>query len=522
MDWLVIGRTNFTNEKNGRQNMYKLREGDIIKIGKIMFKIRELKPLINKETGGEMKEIGNETCLYDKTKVISFKSKATANIELDNNNNMNRIKIQSNIKNQEEHMNNNHNFLQLNVNKNISHPQIKKHSCRICLSEGEIYNSNTLLIDNPLINPCNCLGSVRFIHLECLRYWLSSKITTKSSYDNSVRSYSFKEFECEICKTIIPYRIQYNKEIITLVHFENFSPPYILLESLNLNTQLRDNLISIYAICFSPQKASIKIGRSNDSELRLTDISVSRNHSQLIYNKGNFYIEDNRSKFGSLLLIQNEIQFLPYQNFSIQVGKFHLTFKLFRTIMSWFKCYRNKRLSQMNYEMIFHQLKLLIFEEENKNIKCLNYKGDISNSLTLDEKDNIKNSLVIKQEDKIDNSNLETENNNISAMMVNSNLNSSKVRLINENEDKPLINGIETIEKKIEKIFRKENGLEFINTSKKRFETNIKLNSLTRLLNNNETMKNEENNIINNVSTEKNVKKKKTKATTFILTNKKE
>ena len=41
-------------------------------------------------------------------------------------------------------------------------------SCRICLEEHEEEK-------NPLITPCKCIGSVRFIHMDCLKEWLDSK-----------------------------------------------------------------------------------------------------------------------------------------------------------------------------------------------------------------------------------------------------------------------------------------------------------------------------------------------------------
>ena len=62
--------------------------------------------------------------------------------------------------------------------------KLKSYTCRICLQEGEFSG------ENPLISPCNCTGSVKFLHLECLRKWLTSKVIIKHSYDNSVISYS--------------------------------------------------------------------------------------------------------------------------------------------------------------------------------------------------------------------------------------------------------------------------------------------------------------------------------------------
>lgn len=43
--------------------------------------------------------------------------------------------------------------------------------CRICLMAG---GSPT----NPLLEPCGCVGSLKFVHQECLKKWLKVKITS--------------------------------------------------------------------------------------------------------------------------------------------------------------------------------------------------------------------------------------------------------------------------------------------------------------------------------------------------------
>ena len=62
--------------------------------------------------------------------------------------------------------------------------------CRICLSEEEP--------GNPIISPCDCTGSVGFIHLECIREWLEGKKHKKET--PIVNSYIWRGLECEICK----------------------------------------------------------------------------------------------------------------------------------------------------------------------------------------------------------------------------------------------------------------------------------------------------------------------------------
>ena len=49
------------------------------------------------------------------------------------------------------------------------------------------------------------------------------------------------------------------------------------------------------------EKSSIKIGRANECEIRLTDISVSRRHAEIKLVDGDFYIKDTGAKFGTLV-----------------------------------------------------------------------------------------------------------------------------------------------------------------------------------------------------------------------------
>ena len=50
------------------------------------------------------------------------------------------------------------------------------------------------------------------------------------------------------------------------------------------------------------EKASeIKLGRGHESDIRVTDISVSRVHASVVHNNGKFYFRDENSKFGTLM-----------------------------------------------------------------------------------------------------------------------------------------------------------------------------------------------------------------------------
>jgi len=52
---------------------------------------------------------------------------------------------------------------------------------------------------------------------------------------------------------------------------------------------------------------TFKLGRGHDSDLRINDISVSRCHAVIKFKSDGFYLTDNMSKFGTLILIRNKI-----------------------------------------------------------------------------------------------------------------------------------------------------------------------------------------------------------------------
>jgi hypothetical protein len=228
----------------------------------------------------------------------------------------------------------------------------KKHSkCRICLMEDNEQ-------DNPLIRlPCKCRGSMKSIHLICMQQWLRSKITTKSL--NFLTVHSFKNIECEICKQSIPEKIKFRNEVISFVDYDKPDGCYIILES--LSNEKRETR-HVYIINMK-EKKNMKIGRANDADVRMTDISISRNHAELKLKLNGFYLEDNASKFGTLLQLQSDVLFLPNKNFALQSGRIYITITLKRTFIGWLLCYHNKALNEFDYNNYFE--KQIIAVENN-------------------------------------------------------------------------------------------------------------------------------------------------------------
>jgi len=74
-----------------------------------------------------------------------------------------------------------------------------------------------------------------------------------------------------------------------------------LLESLTFE---KNSSRMVHLIMPDTVKTNFKLGRGHESDVRVSDISVSRCHALIKYNlqNGRFYLEDNLSKFGTLVL----------------------------------------------------------------------------------------------------------------------------------------------------------------------------------------------------------------------------
>lgn len=87
-------------------------------------------------------------------------------------------------------------------------------------------------------------------------------------------------------------------------------------------------------------KNIIKIGRGVDTDLRINDISVSRVHAFIKLENGGFYLEDNHSKFGTLVLLNKPLILNKNNaNVDIQCGRTVLKFNVKKKQTSNFGCF---------------------------------------------------------------------------------------------------------------------------------------------------------------------------------------
>jgi hypothetical protein len=191
--------------------------------------------------------------------------------------------------------------------------------CRICFE----CNSSK---ENPLLLLCKCHD---YIHFECLKLYFMSKLKIVESERGAVTTYIFEKCNCEICLTPYPTRFRIPKfdKIYDLVDISLPSEyDYMILESLDY---IKDgkNLKLIHLIQFKEDK--IYIGRHTLNDIIDNDISVSRFHSVLKYNRENGYIllENRSEKFGSLVLVRGNIK-MRNKAIHFQVGRTYITANL--------------------------------------------------------------------------------------------------------------------------------------------------------------------------------------------------
>ena len=156
----------------------------------------------------------------------------------------------------------------------------------------------------------------------------------------------------------------------------------MVLEGFNIDETEKKTLYVIFMKNFaeiSMVKSYLIQGRDLTNDLIIDDLSVSRSHSIIKTEKGEFFIKDQNSKFGTLILLPNEIILLPYKQLAIQSGKYYMSFIVKKTILAYLKCFSIRK-TVLDYEE---------FLEKNipkaKVVDCIYKKDSINNDESNNE-----------------------------------------------------------------------------------------------------------------------------------------
>ena len=280
--------------------------------------------------------------------------------------------------------------------------------CRIC------YGDDTS-DENPLICPCICKGSMKYIHYDCLKNWLNSKIEEDISVDSEnpeieVISYNRKDISCELCKEKLPDYVKYKDRFYNISFYKPKFEEFFVLESMRADKH-KAKFIHIISL---DKKNSINIGRANECELSISELSVSRFHCIIHKDEGDLYLEDNSSKFGTLILIQNNNMIMnDFMPLRVQINKTFIKFKI--SLPFKFTCCKDpytvesrKYDYQVQNRKCFDILSYFIIKENDANLEAEEEETINNNKKEelIDEDNNKKEEKNDEQDEENDNKEL--------------------------------------------------------------------------------------------------------------------
>lgn len=369
-----------------KSNYFKITEGDVIKIGKIIIRVRKIKfePKIEKSKNNNRNS--NKIDLYNSFSVGKIKNLKEIGTNAINDN------IEDIIVNNDLNSSNKENYFNIkNEDKAINNKNSK--ICRICYQIEE--NEN-----DPLIHPCLCSGSLKYIHLNCLKQWLGTRNSIKVENNEYCNIYMIKEIDCEICKSRIPDYIRHNNKLFKIIDFKTNFKNYFSFENLTLDKQ---KYKYIYIINLDKNK-KIKIGRGHESNVLLSDISISRVHCFINVEDGHVFLEDNDSKYGTLVLIQTSNINLTENIFlNIQIGRSFINCKIKKPFRIFGCCdIKEKADSNFYYKQNEKKMKKILTvktEEESKYIEEevkdeVDDEKDEKIDIDVDEDDNLNRTCL--------------------------------------------------------------------------------------------------------------------------------
>ena len=359
-------------------------------------------------------------------------------IDLNNLNNSNIKNIKNSTKkkksrNKTEKKKKNSKSKNISKNKqvnNIEEIKLNNKICRICLS-GETNPSK-----NPLICPCVCKGSMKYIHYFCLKNWLNLKVESEVGPNNietdrPTITYSTNDIRCELCKSKYPDYVKHNGKLYNVSFYKPKYDQFLVLESVRNDTR-RTRFIHIIPL---NNYSMHRIGRLNNCDLSLPDSSISRVHC-CFYIENNQLVLENNSKFGTKILIQKKKLNMVYDYpLCIEAQNTYLKIYLSRKF-SLFSCCGSSTKSQ---------IKMHPYQSQNQ-------KGfDLFCSMVFKEDDNDSDNEENKEENEKDNANKNLIDNNSEEEKKDNSKNETGSERIDENKkvNKEIKN--ETKEKDIKK-----------------------------------------------------------------------
>ncbi|CDW85377.1 fha domain [Stylonychia lemnae] len=362
--WLVLRKTkpqnstlrNFFTEPTFQYIKLK----DIIKFGRVNFKIsalhsKQLRPDIQGlgPTKTDNDAMSSHSANVDKIQISQVSMMNITEMNMMDNignsyNNYNQSTFLPGISKAVNDDNNQGNGPPIKT-KDKNPTQSQARVCRICLGEDEDEYGEFLC-------PCNCSGSMKDIHISCLKEWLNGKKLVY--HGDRVKSFFWKALECELCKQ--PFENKLKDRLFQIMDFEKPETDYMIMES------VKSAPAKVIHVFYLNQSDEFRVGRSVDTDMKIADISVSRLHSYIRILGDQLVIEDNGSKFGTLIKIKE-----PYElAISGQPRKQSSLYQIGRTLI-YFGLHQKGRSQKKNQKRMNRKIDSSIMNENSEYIRTI-------------------------------------------------------------------------------------------------------------------------------------------------------
>lgn len=149
----------------------------------------------------------------------------------------------------------------------LDHEALASTLCRICLLEGSTE-------EDPLITPCLCKGSIEFVHLGCLRYWIRGRLNLTDGASGG--SYFYRPLACELCKATYPTYVNLAQDRVPLVEVPRTTPPFIVLE----------NLVELKAVPLAPSVQERFMAKMSGAHIKPAFHGTDTRNYESIFSRG--------------------------------------------------------------------------------------------------------------------------------------------------------------------------------------------------------------------------------------------
>ena len=190
-------------------------------------------------------------------------------------------------------------------------------------------------------------------------------------------SFYLKDLACELCKTNLPAYVFHANQKINLLNISTPTKAYIILEEFRPDRNLKQGL---HFISLDENQYGI-VGRGHDCDIKITDISVSRKHCRIKLFNSQFFIEDNRSKFGTLAKLKRSFIMRNNYDVTIQVNRtvLRLIHKQPWTCKSFCNCFGKNKVLNASLSYLTQP------EGHDSDSDAISYNHSLRNHIPSDE-----------------------------------------------------------------------------------------------------------------------------------------